>query len=34
KAPFGDPIEYRVRGYGLSLRKSEAGLVCVRILED
>ncbi|MDD4330899.1 MAG: FeoA family protein [Methanosarcinaceae archaeon] len=34
KAPFGDPIEYRVRGYGLSLRKAEAALVCVRTLED
>ena len=26
-APMGDPIEYRVRGYNLSLRKSEARLV-------
>lgn len=23
-APFGDPIELRVRGYSLALRKSEA----------
>lgn len=23
-APMGDPIEYKVRGYRLSLRKSEA----------
>lgn len=23
-SPLGDPIEYRVRGYNLSLRKSEA----------
>jgi Fe2+ transport system protein FeoA len=23
-APFGDPIEFVVRGYSLSLRKSEA----------
>ena len=23
-APFGDPIEYNVRGYALSMRKSEA----------
>lgn len=26
-APMGDPIEYLVRGYHLSLRKSEAELV-------
>jgi ferrous iron transport protein A len=26
-APMGDPIEYLVRGYHLSLRKSEAALV-------
>lgn len=34
KAPFGDPIEYRVRGYGLSMRKTEAGLVYVKVMED
>jgi ferrous iron transport protein A len=28
-APFGDPIEIRVRGYHLSLRKSEAAQVIV-----
>lgn len=27
KAPLGDPIEVTVRGYELSLRKSEAALV-------
>ena len=27
KAPFGDPIEVRVRGYNLALRVSEAGTV-------
>ena len=26
-APLGDPVEYRVGGYRLSLRKSEAGRV-------
>ena len=28
-APFGDPIEIKVRGYHLSLRKSEAAHVIV-----
>lgn len=29
-APMGDPIEIRIRGYNLSLRKHEAELVMVR----
>lgn len=29
-APLGDPIEITIRGYSLSLRKSEAELVIVR----
>lgn len=29
-APMGDPVEIRVRGYNLSLRKHEADLVLVR----
>lgn len=29
-APLGDPIEIKVRGYNLSLRKHEAELVLVR----
>ena len=29
-APLGDPIDVLVRGYHLSLRKSEAALVIVR----
>ncbi|MCL5995472.1 MAG: FeoA domain-containing protein [Chloroflexi bacterium] len=29
-APLGDPIEFTVRGYSLSLRKSEAADVEVR----
>jgi len=31
-APMGDPIEIRVRGYHLSLRKSEAGEIMVEVL--
>lgn len=30
-APMGDPIEYLVRGYHLSLRKAEAELVEVEL---
>ena len=26
-APFGDPIEIRVRGYSLAMRRSEAGAI-------
>jgi ferrous iron transport protein A len=33
-APFGDPIEIKVRGYHLTLRKSEAALVIVEPLES
>jgi len=33
-APLGDPVEVKVRGYLLSLRKSEAALINVRILEE
>ena len=29
-APLGDPIEIKVRGYNLSLRKHEAELILVR----
>jgi ferrous iron transport protein A len=29
-APLGDPIEIKVRGYHLTLRKSEAGQILVR----
>ncbi len=32
-APFGDPIEIKVRGYHLTLRKSEAAEVLVEVLE-
>ena len=30
-APLGDPIEFEVRGYSLSLRKSEAQAVQVEV---
>lgn len=33
-APFGDPIEFEVRGYNLSLRKEEARQVVVQELHD
>jgi ferrous iron transport protein A len=31
-APLGDPIEFEVRGYMLSLRKSEAARASVKLL--
>lgn len=31
-APFGDPIEFAIRGYRLSLRKSEAARVLIEPL--
>ncbi len=34
KAPFGDPYEITIRGYELSLRKSEAQLVVLEVLEE
>lgn len=33
KAPFGDPIEFTVRGYELSLRKAEAACVEVELIK-
>jgi ferrous iron transport protein A len=30
-APFGDPIEVRVRGYSLAMRKSEASSITVAV---
>ena len=29
-APFGDPVEVNVRGYELSLRKADAGMIEVQ----
>lgn len=34
KAPLGDPIEVTIRGYELTLRKSEASLVVLEVKED
>ena len=34
KAPLGDPIEVTIRGYELTLRKSEAALVILEVEED
>ena len=31
KAPLGDPIEIKIRGYELTLRNSEASLVIVQV---
>ena len=31
-APLGDPAEFRIRGYRLSLRKAEAARVAVEVL--
>jgi ferrous iron transport protein A len=32
-APLGDPVEFTIKGYNLSLRKSEASLIVVQSLE-
>lgn len=34
KAPLGDPLEVTVRGYELTLRKSEALLVYLEVEDD
>ena len=31
KAPFGDPLEFNVRGYELSIRKTEAEKIVVDV---
>ena len=33
-APLGDPIEFEVKGYNLSLRKNEARMVDVQVMDD
>jgi ferrous iron transport protein A len=33
-SPLGDPVEYRLRGYHLSLRRSEAKTILVDLVED
>ncbi|PID86032.1 MAG: ferrous iron transport protein A [Chloroflexi bacterium] len=30
-SPLGDPVEYKMRGYSLSLRKSEAEMIKVAL---
>ena len=30
-APFGDPLEIRVRGYSLAIRRSEASVVDIAV---
>ena len=32
RAPMGDPIEFRLRGYHLSLRSDQAG--CVKVVHE
>ena len=34
KAPLGDPLEITIRNYELTLRKSEANLVILEVMED
>jgi Fe2+ transport system protein FeoA len=34
KAPLGDPIEFEIKNYKLSLRKSEAALIEVEVPHD
>ena len=33
-APMGDPIEFRIRGYRVSLRSGEARRVCVERIDQ
>ena len=33
-APLGDPIEFSVKGYSLSLRKSEAKTITVEVSSE
>jgi len=34
KAPLGDPMDFKLKGYNLSLRKQEAEMVIVEPVED
>lgn len=34
KAPLGDPIEINIRGYELTLRKTEAEIVNIEVKEE
>jgi ferrous iron transport protein A len=31
-APLGDPVEIQVRGFALSLRKAEAGMLAIEVI--
>ncbi len=31
KAPLGDPLQIRLRGFSLSLRKEEAQMICIEL---
>jgi Fe2+ transport system protein FeoA len=33
-SPLGDPVEYRLRGYHLTLRKSEASTILVELVNE
>ena len=33
-APLGDPIDVKIRGYHLSLRRHEAEAISVKLIED
>lgn len=33
KAPLGDPVDFKLKGYNLSLRKKEAKMVIVEVME-
>jgi Fe2+ transport system protein FeoA len=33
-APLGDPVEYILKGYNLSLRRADAGLILVQPTEE
>ncbi|WP_319506021.1 ferrous iron transport protein A [uncultured Methanolobus sp.] len=33
RAPLGDPVEFKLKGYNLSLRKKEAETVLVELVE-
>ncbi|SFM45255.1 ferrous iron transport protein A [Methanolobus profundi] len=33
RAPLGDPVEFKLKGYNLSLRKREAETVLVEVVE-
>lgn len=33
RAPFGDPIEVTIRGYELTLRKTEADIVTMEVIK-